>query len=72
MKLPSLLSAIVATVALAGCKTSAPEMMGNLHHPLDPDSFYLPNAESARIVSVATNGVASASILVLPPKSSAR
>ncbi len=64
MKLPSLLVAVIATVAFAGCKTSAPETMGNLHHPLDPESFYLPNAEASRIVSVATNGVASAGVLV--------
>jgi plastocyanin len=38
--------------------------MGNLHHHLDMSAFYLPNAEASRIVSVATNGVAPASVLV--------
>ena len=38
--------------------------MGNLHHALDMQSFYLPNVEASRIVSVTTNGVAKANILV--------
>jgi plastocyanin len=56
--------ALILAAALTGCATSQPEMMGNLHHKLDMESFYLPNAEASRVVSVATNGVATANILV--------
>jgi len=38
--------------------------MGNLSHEMDAQSFYLPNADAARVVSVATNGVATANVLV--------
>ena len=56
--------AILLTVAVfAGCKSPEAEM-GNLHHELDMQSFYLPNAEASRIVSVTTNGTATANILV--------
>jgi plastocyanin len=51
-------------VVLGGCATSKPEMMGNLLQELHPESFYLPNAEASRVVTVATNGTAAASILV--------
>jgi plastocyanin len=64
MKFSIFTSTLLAAVALTGCQTSKPEMMGNLHQALDPESFYLPNAEASRIVSVATNGTAAASILV--------
>jgi plastocyanin len=64
MKLDVLISALVAAGVLTGCRTAPPEMMGNLHHELDPASFYLPNAEASRVVSVATNGTATANILV--------
>ena len=64
MKLRLILGAAVVAAAFTGCTTSRPEMMGNLGQELRPESFYLPNAEASRVVSVATNGVASASILV--------
>jgi plastocyanin len=50
--------------ALSGCTTAKPGMMENLHQELDPESFYLPNAEASRVVSISTNGVALANILV--------
>ncbi len=50
--------------ALTGCMTSKPEMMGNVHQKLDMESFYLPNAEASRVVSVTTTGVGTANILV--------
>jgi len=39
-------------------------MMGNLHRELSPESFYLPNADASRVVSVTTNVVAAATVLV--------
>jgi plastocyanin len=48
---------------LGGCKSPEAEL-GNMHHELDMASFYLPNAEAARVVSVTSNGVAAANILV--------
>jgi plastocyanin len=55
----------VILLALTGCAThKSPEMVGNLHKPLDPESFYLPNTDAARIVTVTTNGVALANVLV--------
>ena len=38
--------------------------MGNLHQELSPESFYLPNPEASRVVSVTTNQVAAANIVV--------
>src|SRR6266576_3949559 len=64
MKFRLFISTLLAAVALTGCKTSEPEMMGNLHHELDMESFYLPNADASRIVSVATNGATTANVLV--------
>ena len=57
------LTLLVAAV-FTGCKSSRPEMMGNLQHELDRESFYLPNATASHAVSVKTNGVAMANILV--------
>jgi plastocyanin len=57
------IAVVIAATALAGCKSPETEM-GNMHHELDMQSFYLPNAEASRIVSVATNGVAAANVLV--------
>jgi plastocyanin len=57
------ISALTAVAVIAGCK-SPEAQMGNLHHELDKQSFYLPNAEASRIVSVATNGVAAVNLLV--------
>jgi len=58
------LGVVLVVVALEGCSTPKSDMMGNLHEEVSPESFYLPNAEASRVVSVATNGVATASILV--------
>ena len=49
---------------MTGCRTSKPEMMGNANKKLDMASFYLPNAEASRVVSVTTNGPVVANILV--------
>lgn len=53
-------------VALAGCMTSTPEPAGNMGKKLDMSSFFLPNAEASRVVSVTanTNGPVTANILV--------
>jgi hypothetical protein len=64
MKVSFLIATLLGVAALVGCRTSEPELMGNLHQPLSPESFYLPNAEASHIVSVATNGVATANIVV--------
>ena len=64
MKLNLAILIIVTATAFTGCQTSKPEAMGNLHHELNAESFYLPNAEASRVMSVATNGPAVANILV--------
>ncbi len=38
--------------------------MGNLGQELSPASFYLPNTEASRVVTVATTGIAAANVLV--------
>ncbi len=64
MKALSFCGMVSAMAALAGCTTSKPEAMGNLHQELDLASFYLPSAEASRTVTVATNGTALANILI--------
>jgi plastocyanin len=64
MKIAPILVAVAGCISLAGCTTSKPEMTGNLHLKLDPESFYLPKDEAARVVTVTTNGAATASVLV--------
>ncbi len=64
MKLRHVLSILLAVAALTGCRTTAPETMGNMGSTEDPQSFYLPDAQAARLVSVATNGVATATVLI--------
>ncbi|MGO8927821.1 MAG: hypothetical protein ACLQU3_13145 [Limisphaerales bacterium] len=64
MKLSLVIATILGVAALSGCTTAKPEMMGNLHQGLSPESFYLPDADASRLVSVATNGVALANIVV--------
>ena len=58
------IAATVGMAVLSGCTTSNPEMMGNLHQALNPESYYLPNADAARVVSVTTNGTIGANIVV--------
>lgn len=60
---PTIFTAVVVALA-AGCATHAPEEGGNLGQKLDMSSFYMPDAESSRIVTVTTNGTAKANILV--------
>lgn len=63
MKNSAAIGSLLAALVLASCKS--PEAgMGNLQHELDLGSFYLPGARASRIVSVATNGTAKASVLV--------
>ena len=64
MKLKLIAGALVALATVSGCTTSKPEMEGNLGQELHPESFYLPNREASRVVTVTTNGTAPASILV--------
>ena len=64
MKITSAALLLVGLVALAGCSTTKPEMMGNLNRELNPESFYLPKDEAARVVTVTTNGTANADVLV--------
>jgi plastocyanin len=64
MKSDVWLSTLLVVAAFTGCTTSKPEMMGNLHRELDMESFYLPDAQVSRVVSLTTNGVAAATILV--------
>jgi len=64
MKRKIVAGAVIAIAALGGCTSSRPEMKGNLHEQVSPDSFYLPNAEASRVVTVATNGVVAANIVV--------
>jgi plastocyanin len=64
MKITYALSAFAAVFGLAGCATSESELMGNLQHPLDPESYYLPKGDAARVVTVTTNGAATVGVLV--------
>ncbi len=64
MKLTLLIGTGLMAVWLSGCATSKPEMMGNMGQALNPESFYLPNPEASRVVTVTTNGTAAASVLV--------
>ncbi len=64
MKPGIVLPTLIVVAALTGCRTSEPEMKGNLRHQLDPASYYLPNAEAARVVTVTTNGAFTARVLV--------
>jgi len=54
----------LALACLAGCTTLKPEAEGNLGQELDPASFYLPNTEASRLVTVSTNAVAATQVLV--------
>jgi plastocyanin len=54
--------AVAATVA--GCKTPERESMGSMAQEPDARSFYLPNAQASRVVSVTADGAALANILV--------
>ncbi len=56
----------IGLAALTGCTTSKPEKLGNLNQKLNPESFYLPRGEAARVVTVTTNRSAAANILVQP------
>ncbi len=56
--------ALLLTLTLTACKTAPPEPMGNLNQELNMESFYLPSAEASRVVTVVTNGPATASIVV--------
>jgi plastocyanin len=60
----SLIIPTFVLLGLTGCMTSKPEMMGNMGKKLDMASFFLPNAEASRVVSVTTNGPVAANILV--------
>ena len=64
MKFGVIISALPVLAAFTGCMTSKPEMMGNMSQKLDMASFYLPNAEASRVVSITTNGPVAANILV--------
>src|SRR3974390_1643532 len=64
MKITVLFGVMVAVPALSGCTTSKPEMMGNLSQELNPESFYLPKGDAAKVVTVATNLAAGAQVLV--------
>ncbi len=64
MKFRLVMATVLGVAALGGCTTSKPEMLGNLEQKVSPESFYLPNADASRVVSVATNGIAAANIVV--------
>jgi plastocyanin len=64
MKPAMILAALLALTGLCGCSTSKKEMMGNLGEEVHAESFYMPNAEASRIVTVTTNGPAKAAVLV--------
>ena len=64
MKLATSLALALTAAGLSGCTTSKPEKMGNLGEEVHPESFYLPNADASRLVTVTTNGLAAATVLV--------
>jgi len=62
---PTLILGAVLTVAgVSGCATPKDAMMGNLGQDVHPESFYLPNPDASRLVSVTTNESAAATVLV--------
>jgi plastocyanin len=64
MKRSSALLAFAGCCGFVGCAISNPEMTRSPHHELSPESFYLPAGEATRYVSVSTNGIAAASVLL--------
>lgn len=64
MKLKVIVPLAAAAVALGGCSTPQPQGMGNLNQELNSESFYLPNAEGAKVVSISTNGPAAVNLVV--------
>ena len=60
----TVLSFIILAAIATGCMTHEPEAMGNMDQKLDLSSFYMPNAQASRVVTVATNGPARANVLV--------
>ena len=54
---------VLVTTVLAGC-TTVKEPMGNLHHEVDPTTYYMPTTDAERLVSVTTNATAAAQVLV--------
>jgi plastocyanin len=64
MKITCALVLLAGCIGLSGCTSSLPEPAGNLHQERDPKSFYLPDADAARVVSVTTNGTVTAQVLV--------
>jgi plastocyanin len=64
MRITTIIWAAVTVAGLSGCATSKPDVMGNLSQKLDPESFYLPKGDAARVVTVTTNGSATAQVLV--------
>jgi plastocyanin len=66
MKPKSFLLLSFLAAALTGCMTHESASMGNMGTKLDLSTFYLPNAEASRIVSVSsnTNGPIAAHIFI--------
>ena len=64
MKLKLILPSLVAVGILTGCATSKPDLMKGEAEKHGMESFYLPNAEASRVVSVTNAGPAAMSILV--------
>lgn len=64
MKITNAALLFAGLVVMAGCSTPKHEMMGNLNRELNPESFYLPTGEAARVATVTTNGTATADVLV--------
>ena len=66
MKIKFFIAASLLAAAVTGCMTPAPSSMGNLGTKLDMSTFYLPNAEASRIVTVtsSTNGPIGATVFV--------
>lgn len=64
MKFDLIIPTLLGIVVLSGCATSKMESKERSPEKPDPKLFYLPNAEASRVVSVTTNGVSGANILV--------
>jgi plastocyanin len=66
MKCGMTFAASLVAGVLAGCATHTPDTSGNPGQPLDAASFYLPNAQASKILSVTTdtNAPARAAVLV--------
>ncbi len=64
MKFCLILSTLAAVGMFAGCTTAKPDLQNNEQEKQETESYYLPNAEASRFVSITNAGPSAVSILV--------